>query len=289
MRNIFITFFFLLASCVIKAQAYIPLPLDSSYWRVNYGATQPNCSCSVFYLYKTDGDTIINSTTYKKIIRAGAQGCAWCGPYSGAILGSLRQDSLTRKVYIVQNNSTTEKILYDFTQQVGDTVKSALIVLGCTFIVSSVDSIQINSVYHRRINIQTNGCLVTPQAFIEGIGSTQGLLEPLIGFEFGGTLECAAHKNQVIYPSNTSTCSTIVTGLSEINNSEARIDVFPNPASNKLTVSANLNSLYTIEIERMDGVIVYSKEETQPATSGLEINTTCFPAGIYFLKFSNEN
>lgn len=130
----------LITTPTIKAQNYMPMAVDSSYWLLS-----DNYNCRNFgvifdehrvdyYLY---GDTTITSINYKKVYRRTGYK-AFCGDtippsYSPfQLYGVIRDDTLNKKVYAIlfQNlNGTScpinqEFMLYDFDLQVGDSIKT---------------------------------------------------------------------------------------------------------------------------------------------------------------------
>lgn len=262
----------------LPAQNYIPLPMDSAYWRVDFWAVQPpNCACTISYLYATNGDTIIGTHVYTKIIRTGPSEC-FCGSSSGLSNALIRQDTLARKIFIYNSDSLRDEILYDFTQQVGDTVNSVLspgLPASPPAIISALDSILIDGVYHRQLHIQPNGWLTTTVQFIEGVGSTLGLLEPLMNFESGGELMCASHNGQAIFPDTASACSDVLINLK----GDQTIDkwsavVFPNPIQqneiriqfNRVVHNADLvmydllgHAIEKMKISNTDNVLIRNK------------------------------
>ena len=219
-----------------KSQTYIPIPLDSTIWKVRYWVSHPwpYTGCECYMTEYTDGDTIINSKTYTIIKRFNAPNCNQC---AGAWIerAIVRQDSAERKVYIILPDSTNEHVLYDFSQTAGDTCNSILYPdpFACgQLIISSVDSVLINSKYHRRLNLQ-GGCLISGNAsLIEGVGSTLGFLEKLLIFESGTNLICAHQyktTNISIYPNGGFVCDTSSVGITENQTENYRLEVFPNP------------------------------------------------------------
>ncbi len=87
----------------------------------------------------------------KYLVNGGCFGCSNCDYAFGlGYQGAIRQDTLARKVFIVLPDSITESILYDFTQNVGDTLNSILSDFCYPDIISSIDSILIGNTYHRK-------------------------------------------------------------------------------------------------------------------------------------------
>lgn len=112
----------------ISAQQYYPM-LDSSinewsYTNFGIGVIQnpsfQSLPCNYpaantpGWPYKefTTSDTIIGSNIYKVIYN----------DFSYCTLGYIREDTATKKIFFLDNASSTEKLLYDFSMVVGDTI-----------------------------------------------------------------------------------------------------------------------------------------------------------------------
>src|SRR3990170_4659238 len=214
-----------------KAQKYIPLPLDSAYWRESYtwqSPFDPPYYDYTEYINQTAGDTLINGLIYTKIFQKISVG----GNISNDIIAVLRQDTLKKKIYAIEKDSTNEKILYDFNLNIGDTVLSFLVFQNnnCDIVtINNIDSLLINEIYHKEFF--TIGCYFpnTDYSFIEGIGGSTGLLAPPSGsMNWETKLICSGYNNKTIYPDSSYTCSKLITG---INNQPAftkfSVAVFP--------------------------------------------------------------
>jgi hypothetical protein len=112
--------FFLLLRCSnsLKAQEYIPIPLDSTMWKIHYWVSHPgpNNDCECYGYTYTLGDTIINSKNYTIVDKLFNPSCLPCigRAYNPIKKAAIRQDSIERKVYIIRLPvSLNERILYD--------------------------------------------------------------------------------------------------------------------------------------------------------------------------------
>ncbi|MDO9184366.1 MAG: T9SS type A sorting domain-containing protein [Bacteroidia bacterium] len=270
-----------------RGQNYFPLPLDSTIiWRVDFNgqdASNACPSCNIPYQYITNGDTIIHSILYTKIKATGWYNCAnWsCGfGVQGGYRGAIREDTIEKKIYFILANDTIEKTLYDFTQNVGDTVNSVLSGFLGPFIIESIDSILIGTLYHKRFNLN-----YIYTSLIEGIGSTSGLLDQLGGgIGFGSTLICVSHFNQTIYPNSTTSCDMV-----NINDIEfIKSTVSPNP----------FNESFEIKLSKPFGnteLIIYdllSRQQFKKNYNRMEsikVVRNNLPNGIYFYQLVSEN
>lgn len=220
---------------------YRPLPMQNAEW-VNWGGiTLLSCpSCTfVNYKYYTDGDTVINTQTYVKIKKTEIPSINNVNIYP-TYTGAIRQDTLNKKIYIVLTDSTTERIFYDFSLQVGDTVNSVLHDLASDCLgfgaetIYLIDSTLINGNYHKVFYIQ-GSCADMSLSYIEGIGSSYGLIFPNRSDEKESHISCTKVNGLTYYPSNTSPCN-LTTNVADVDK-KYFFDVFPNPANNEINIA----------------------------------------------------
>ena len=121
-----------------------------------------------FYFFK--GDTIINTTLYKKLyLLDSLMGTTY--------QAGLREDSINKKVYI--NQGTNELLLYNFSANVGDTIMFLHYGYGTRATVDFIDSIQLQDGNYRRLfhSVVSPPALDTFGVYtIEGIGNLGELL-----------------------------------------------------------------------------------------------------------------
>jgi hypothetical protein len=267
-----------------KAQGYVPIPLDSSQWVVSSGGGWSSgglCTCSYDFEYKSAGDTVVGAYTYSKIIHAGPYGCS-CG--GGTRLGGiLRQDTLGRKVYVIFQDSVKEDLLYDFTQNKNDTLKSILVAKGACpspWVIDSVDHKWLAGKYRKRMRLRaTTGMAPCTGGgwFIEGIGSTMGLLEPLTLPEYGSYLQCMSHVGKTLFPDSISSC--IFVGINEQRAAAVYYQVYPNPAQGDFNVSSTSGILEELTVTDLTGRVIYCSYPRAPKTQ-IRLSVP----GIYFVK-----
>ena len=151
-----ITSLFLILPILLLAQFYAPLLEPQKVWTVEYAdyvIIPPEVEQKQFYYVR---DTIINNTTY--------------GVYGPNVF--LREDTINQKVYFIETlNASDECLLYDFSAQPGDTINNC----DFEFIIDSVNTITLPGGSERKILYYSGG--IGDQFYIEGIGSSAGLLE----------------------------------------------------------------------------------------------------------------
>ncbi len=272
---------------------YRPLPMQNAEWIYWGGINLLSCPTCTFvnYKYYTDGDTIINSNTYVKIKKTEIPAINDISIYP-TYTGAIRQDTLNKKIYIVLTDSTTERILYDFSLQIGDTINSVLHDLANNIAscgvetIYLIDSILISGNYHKAFYIQ-GGCGDMSLSFIEGIGSSYGLIFPNVFGQVESHLSCTKVNGQTYYPSNTSSCN-LTTSINSLDNTFA-VNIFPNPTTGELNIKIvpSTHSSVSVIIINTLGEIMF-KEKINSTGNKLDISS--LPKGLYFIKLnSGEN
>lgn len=104
---------------------------------------------------------------------------------------------------------------------------------------------------------------------------------------FSGIIKTLKVTQKVLNPDEFLSIDTNTTRLNESNRTGLKI--YPNPASQFITVvSSSIPSFCFINIINVTGEIIY-KEQWNPANNAShQINTTCFPEGIYLVEFYSD-
>lgn len=271
----------------LKAQNYLPTLEDNKTWDIETWDqfTWP----PVFgYRLKTNGDSIINNVTYIKIDRytlSLSNNVIPDGFYS-----LLREDTISKKIF--RYNSNGDILIIDYNLNFGDT----FIVHGFNppqdqMIVDSIKTIQtIDGVYRRVTHLSfadTNYNYPSNRiyAFIEGIGSGQGLVRPFANeFEYTQTLHCVKRNDtirSVGYNPKAQgyyNCSfTHPVGIEESKLGE--VSFYPNPTNGLAQIKGK--NIKQIEVYTISGKLVKSKLINSKSSY---IDITNQPKGIYFVK-----
>jgi hypothetical protein len=201
----------------------------------------------------------------------------------------IRYDSLLNRVYYLPNVDTTEKLIYNFNLQVGDTVPMQSVYFPPTAVIYSIDTTIIFGVQHKRFflnPINQFGSTENTNYIIEGIGGTNGLtfyqpeFQPLSGGIYMTKLNCFEYKDSV-FSQEKITCP-FITYLSETKliDIESKLSLMPNPTRDLFTIIINeelLNSIFTITDFLGRVVQAFPLKEINSKAS-LDIS------GIYFWK-----
>jgi hypothetical protein len=280
-----------------QTNIYHSFPDSNAIWNVTYGGYQAECSK---YSYTLNSDTIVNSVTYKKILKQFSNypydlmfnGCDWCCPSPASVIyaGALREDNLAKKVFYLPVGANTDTLLYDFNLAVGDPIPLSWN-NWCSYMqVGSIDSVLIGTNYRKRWNMVDPNidCLTAySSSMIEGIGNTFGLLERFDFFEQGGHLDCFSQNNQSLYPtySPNSGCP-LVSGIEEL--SQVGFTVSPNPLSSQTTIQfeSKLNNA-TLSLYNCFGQKV--KEITNINDQTIILTRDKLMNGLYYAQLTQEN
>lgn len=289
----FLTLAFFLLVGGAKAQQYYKIPIDTNYYWRQFSlcatVTPVNNVKRLDYQIRYYKDTVINGKEYNKYAPFGRlSGQCCCSSFTEH--GYLRQDTLARKVYILDNNFV-EQPLYDFTKQVGDTFLhySRKLDANVTLTVEAIATATLNDdTFHKALWVSNNNC------FIEGVGSifgglygddqmfftTDNISEQLMCF---GIIE-PFYKlldgiTQRIYY-----CAFVdqTVGLSETEPMLPDIRLMPNPTTGKFRIQVNSVAAWNYRIIDLLGKDVL--QGIIPANTGTEavsIDITELPDGIY--------
>lgn len=299
-KNLLITaaVFVLTTLCKAQTNVYHPFPDSNAVWGMAARCTDFNCGNWMYVKLYYDGDTVINGYNYKKISgQNGPESNSSCCGLPSIPNGFLREDTAARKVYW-RDQWIPDTLLYDFTLNVGDTLKGFL---NCASVspditVISIDSILIGTSYRRRINFDSTNIGSEHFSIIEGIGGTPGLTTPfcLPPVSFGSSLVCFSVNGNIIFPSNppssidTTPCGTLPTGINDYSHYQQKkiVSVFPNPSLEKITLKCQpLYLPLKVSIYDMLGNKYLEKEIT---LEQVELNISPLPKGVYLLRVENN-
>ena len=274
-----------------QTSVYHPMPDSSTVWNF-----QRDVSCSTVFWFSNSfsitisGDTIINSQLCHKLIKPyftqSSNSTSCTGGEMLGYLGAFREETINKKVFFVAPYDSLESILYDFNMQVGDTVKGYFEEFAVQRdTVQSIDSVLIGSSYRKRWNINQDYNV----SFIEGIGSTYGLIElwpaGLIG-NFGSLgLICFQQNGQSLYPDTLVNCQ-LITYVSSAGKISNQINVFPNPSNGSFTIDFDRANIKEIRLHDLLGNIIFCKQTLNQT----KFNIDNLQSGIYILSLiDNEN
>ena len=270
----FLVPFLLLADS--KAQSYIPLVIDSSHWFTTPYLTSPSPPPYEYFEYFILGDTIVSSTSYKKVFYR----TEWSSNGYGNMTSSfslyalLREDTTNKKVYAIPiqnfgNNCSLnqEVLLYDFDLQVGDTIKPADFCL--LYNNKEINNIAPVNTWLTSKKFETK---TSPDELYEGVGSYYGLFE-VVELSVSGPYPYLIDYCR----GGLSNCTYLTLGIDN-QSLENIFKISPNPTHEVLNISTTFNYQF-ISVYNISGKLVKTTANTQIKVSDL-------PKGMYFIKLT---
>ena len=286
MKNILLILFLSLLSLPSLAQK-INFGDSTNRWKVFHFICGTDPCVVDLDNYYYGSDTTIHDTLYKTL----------GDPYS--VTAFIREDTLIHKVFAISPliySDTAEKLMYDYTLQVGDTFKSSVAIHH----VDSLDSVSINSVWHKVWHFKLDTCisctgwLCFSYYVIEGVGSTTLPITPIKPRQFEGGDKMTCFTNEGTIPplskmidtfDNTTSCSlTFNLATNNLVNKLSIATVFPNPVYNLLTIKSS-TTIYSINVINLLGQILYTHNYNSPQ---VQIDVADLPSGIYFIKINGS-
>jgi hypothetical protein len=320
MKKIILLIFLIGFTHAAFSQAYKPMLKENKTWVTqDWDGYVPWTGpwlydCALWFL---SGDSTVNGNTYYKLHShdtTSFSGDPLLFPSSSNFTGILlREDSVERKIWGVQlPNDTIERIVYDFSLNIGDTMSSSNwqdavftsistppYIFYANYRKAIVDSIGIfildngenTKVFYLtpidNISVSLSQAFYTnhdPFYVIEGIGSLNGFHYPFHNeFENSFDLECVSDNNISLY--GIGSCGII---LSVDKTEQSSIfKVFPNP-NNGQNILISGKEISTIKIFNIQGQLLKEIETQHEETL---VNLENQPKGIYLVnvQFKNGN
>ena len=264
-----------------QSHTYIPFPDSNAIWVVKvldeFGVSTGG------YQYFIDGDTNHNGQLYNKIYQTGDSSL----PNTQSGWFGLRNDTIARKIYMYDQGSHKEWLLYDFSLNEGDTIDKDFYGRYSDAIVVNIDTMLIDTNEH--LIYYVDGGLMP---YIEGIGSVAGLFEKPYFFEGGYELVCLMlGKNRTPYFTNLPNACKLYhyTGLEEPLVSQASIIVKPNPLEQGSVIEllSENDAIIHVSILNITGSLIY--ESNLPKENVFLIGDKILQKGMYYYNLLTTN
>ncbi len=271
--NKILTLLLLLSSLFTTAQTsrYHKMPKSGAQWN-EYNYYPPLLPSNTMLVM--DGDTIYDGLLYYKLRKIGFQ----YQPINSYV-GAFREDSINRKVYYLHVKDTVEQLLYDFSTNIGDTLKTCNSNFG-RIVVSAIDSVLIGKDYRKRWILSGDH---TDAVIIEGIGSSYGFSSMLMPtLEGHNHLKCYSEHNETLYPNYNSNQRCTQISSVKLENKTPIFRINPNP-SNGVFKFQTQEKQFSITIFTCTG------QEVFPGISDSVIDMTSYSKGIYYIRFSAKD
>lgn len=258
----------------IKAQDNVPFLQEGNEWNsLSVGMIGWDIISYTNYVNWCSGDTIIDGVLYSKIM----------GTTDGnnpRLFTLLREEE--GKVWNKELNIQTEVLLYDFSANVGDTLRIGN--FDEELVLDSISIEQIGGVDRKKfwfgLEYDFLGEPYAVETWIEGIGSSFGLLcSGYWGITGGYYCALCFHQNGDLVWQNPEYDACTVTAVEETKDSE--IVLYPNPAKEKVTIEGT--EAAKVEVFNALGQLVNTVQGRN------EIIFGGLPKGIYSLHITATN
>ena len=247
----------------------------NSIWSILHMADAPPFNISSYYIKLSD-DSTINSIIYKKVLMSADS------LHSNWILYGLMREA-NQKTYYRFLDSTYDMKMYDFSVVVGDSLTiygPRTDERGHLMYVNKIDSIYINGLKRKRIELVNYHGRFYGDTWIEHIGSLYGILNSCYtSMGLHESLLCYFEKNILVYhhPSY-SECyyPTITTKIPDIKSQKTSF--YPNPIKDLFHISGEYPIGGILKIYNALGQLIL--QQTLKGNNET-INVQSLPKGVY--------
>ncbi len=221
------------------AQKYRKMLGDSSVWYEVYVFEGAGTTLHLVY-----GDSTVGGIHYKMLFSEG----------NSNISAFLREDTLAQKIYLkrIDSSNLPEKVLYDFSKKVGDSINIGYVYGGLLRIEDMdtgyiVDSIKTRPILSDSLRYFYGHSLAHHKnavQWIESVGNPSGLLKSIYNFDIWNFTSCKFSDglHQYRLPKGNSpfdnwidtSCYIYYSSLTQIENNN--FSIYPNPFTNQLTI-----------------------------------------------------
>ena len=259
-----------------KAQDYEPIIQEGNEWHtldviVNPGFP-PNDHYSTLVHWLSD-DTLVDGVRYTKVLETRN------GEGTPRLATLLREED--GKVW--KRESATDILIYDFTAQVGDTLRFGDSHEFEYWIVDSISFEQIGGVDRKKIwfglEYDITGEPYAIETWTEGIGSDMGLLFSGWYYVTGGYYRALCfHQNGELFWQNEYYGTCMIDAVEEMDISP--ISLYPNPTSDVVHIEGV--EAAEVQVYNSFGQLVKTVRDAN------EINMESFAEGVYLLRITDN-
>ncbi|MBK8226706.1 MAG: T9SS type A sorting domain-containing protein [Flavobacteriales bacterium] len=275
----------------LRAQVHVPLfDEPARVWTSSFsGTVTAICMDTWTTSFWLSGDTIMNDTTYQKVVSHGLYYESYINAPPNACTTSYFFNGQTRfvreferKVYARHANAS-ERLIYDFTAEVGDTIPFPSNAEGYQEwgVVSAIDSVEVNGTYRKRFIIpEIPGFGNGIPHVIEGIGGCTGPFNELygqMGLSHGTHLNCVVEHGVPIYG------DTFCPNYTRIENVQSApiISIAPNPSTGQFVISGVVGPCALEVFDSRGGLLRQLLSD--------QIDLSDEPSGLYHLRVLGPN
>lgn len=263
-----------------QTSTYFPFPSDSATWSVSYwNFNTVSYVCWNTWHYGITGDTVIGNETYHKVAVnnyfMNVTDTSF-NPATASYVAGIREDA-AKKVHVIMSADSVEKVLYDFSLNVGDTFYFDYFQQGAG-VVTLIDSVLVGSSYRKQWHLADQ--FSAEHIWIEGTGSLDGILQYQEVSSFSTHLTCHSHHSQMLYTlSGDCHCDN---SLRIDEHTQPAFSLYPNP-SGDVFMLAGFEGVMNLEILDAAGRVIQS----QNVVAGAAVNTSGTAAGVYLVRLTD--
>lgn len=210
------------------------------------------------------------------------------------IAGKVFVKAIGNKIFYCDVTDTNEFVYYDYNLQVGDTLNMPLVYivsmppsnLQSKHVVQSIDSVAINGVWHKKLNMNVISGFTysTSYNLIEGIGTNKAPIIIPSGPGYGAThLNCFINNGINPLTAYTNCNTTSLTPLFNRND----LVLYPNPTNNQLNIIYKGQATPNMTI-RISDILGRSQLE-KSFKNNTDIDLSDYKSGLYFVQFIYDN
>ena len=266
----------MLICSAVQAQDYEPIIQEGNEWHTLDVIVTPGFPPNDYYstlVHWLSDDTLVDGVRYTKVLETRN------GEGTPRLATLLREEN--GKVW--KRKSATDILIYDFTAQVGDTLRFGDFQEFDYFVVDSISIEQIGGTDRRKfwfgLEYDFMGEPVAIETWTEGIGSDMGLLFSGWYYTTGGYYKALCfHQNEELVWQNDYYGTCMIDAVEE--EVAPAVSVYPNPASE--TVRIEGIGPAEVQLHNALGQLVKTVENTH------EINVAGLPQGVYLLRIRDE-
>lgn len=296
MKTLSLSIALTLVAATSYGQGYIPIPDTLAVWRQSFYAMGMFDKYQIYTAEKTTIDSFVY-TVLRRTGNSNYYGTAY--GYTDTLFGFFRNDTLNRKVFFRSSlTDTADRLMYDFTLNVGDTIPSTWLGNNWLNVIDSVDTVWMYGQPRRRLSFIDYSFIPGAEgAIIEGIGSLHGFAEQLtVPMEpMSYSLECFSYKDSaysfsfhnlpptLAHPTYSGSSCWLYSEIKEFEK-QFIVSTFPNPFSDQLTFSLSDNEQASVLLYDFLGQQILQQTFKNSTT----LNTEQLPEGIYFYELRND-
>lgn len=279
----------------LAASAQNAFPTENASWKMMYDLLQgPQSTKELIHFSYGSDSLVLNNETYFRLEQITGTGpIAWY---------YMSYDTISKKVKLLESVSdTTPEILYDFSMDIGDTLKLAEFgneTNTLKWYVTDTITFNTGSDIRDALLVKLNYFgVVFQDTLVEGIGSVHGLFTPMFeppyAFQFGYQLVCFTDSNTGFqfepdfFKDSTFSCASRMSLPEELLNEPLTLETFPSPFDNQLTLYNNSSQNLEVSIATMVGKPLVNF--SLPPGEERIINTSNWSSSVYIVQALSES